>query len=183
MNKLSALNQEAILYFEELSKNQSAIQAADQFITDTLDSALPSQDMGALLSLIPYIETGDGALACKHIGEIYRIVRILHIISLEQKYRKSPFCTGCISRKTLLEKYMLSLFSFRRLLFCLSETSTAEAVYFLRRNELSVFAVYTMTQDELIIPTEELYDKVIEIYSDLWDNENMQLFLSLIQSH
>ncbi len=182
MNGLNLSASKIEKYFEELSQNNEAISTADQFITNTLTQALASSDLDRLLALIPYIETGDGSLAYKHLGELRRILRILHIISLEHKYQRHLFSVGCSDRKSLLDKYMLSLFSFRRLLFQLSQASIEEASLCLRQNMLSVFAVYTITQDDLIIPNDILYERIINLYSDFWNIGDIQLLLSLISS-
>lgn len=173
------MNNSIELYFKELSQNKAAIAMADQYITEILNDALASPDYDRLLSLIPYIEAGNGRLAYQCLGEHHRILHILHIISLELKYKKSLFSSGCTDRKSLLEKYMLSLFAFRRLLFRLSESSFAEAASYLCKNELSVFAVYTIIQNELIIPDYSLYEKIVDIYSDYWSNKDIQLLRSL----
>ena len=47
---------------------------------------------------------------------------------------------------------------------------------------LSVFAVYTITQDDLIIPNDILYERIINLYSDFWNIGDIQLLLSLISS-
>ena len=140
---------------------------------------LNTQDVKALLDLIPYIEQGKGALAYEHIGESRRILRILHIIQLELAYQKTPFFLHCVDKDSLMEKYMVSLFALRRLFFQLSEDSVIEAADWLLHNKLSVFAVYVMTQEDLINADNALYDKIVEICSAYWNDGDKQLFLSL----
>lgn len=179
---MSDLYLEAELYFRELEREKKDTLAAEQYITQTLNKALAGQDFDLLLSLIPYIETGEGALAYKYLGKTHRILRILHIIELELKYRKTPFSTDCTDGKSLWEKYMLSLFAFRRLLFQLSDTSMEEAAFYLEQARLSIFAVYVIIKDDLILPEASLYEKIIDICSDCWDESDIQLLLSLIQN-
>lgn len=178
---------EAERYFQELNRDKIATHAASLYIDATLDKALSGdargyQDISLLLSLIPYIESGDGELPYKYIGETHRILRILHIIKMEYKYRMPLFCFGCEGKASLVDKYMLSLFAFRRLLFRLSDASVKDAVSFLQENPLSVFAVYVIIQDDLILPDEVLYQKIAEIYSDHWNESEYQLFLSLTRT-
>lgn len=181
---MNTLSPEAEQYFQELSQDRKATETACFHIDHTLDEALTiqktgKQDIGLLLSLIPYIENGDGELPYKYIGETHRIFRILHIIEMEHKYQMTPFCSGCYDRASLIEKYMLTLFAFRRLLFHLSDASVEDAIFYLRQNPLSVFAVYVITQDDLIVPDNALYQEIMEIYSDHWNESEYQLFLSL----
>lgn len=183
---MNTLSSEAEQYFHELSQDREATKTACFHIDHTLDEALNiqktgRQDIDLLLSLIPYIESGAGELPYKYIGETHRIFRILHIIEMEHKYQLTPFCFGCNDKVSLIEKYMLALFAFRRLLFHLSDASVEDAIFFLRQNPLSVFAVYVITQDDFILPDKALYQKIGEIYADYWSEEEQQLFLSLAQ--
>lgn len=181
-NYMSHLSLEAELYFQELEAEKDAALAAEQTITNTLDRALKAQDTDLLLTLIPYIETGEGHLAYKYRGEIHRILRMLHIIELEQKYQKELFSSGCTCKDSLWEKYMLALFAFRRLLFQLSDTSVEEAASYLQRADLSVFAVYVILKDDLIVPDDSLYEQIISICSNHWDSGDIRLLLTLVQS-
>lgn len=181
MNKLTS---EAEQYFQELEQNKRVTQAACLHIDNTLDEALNEQktgrqDIDLLLSLIPYIESGDGELPYKYIGETHRILRILHIIELEYKYKMPLFYSGCHDKSSLTEKYMLTLFALRRLLFHLSDVSAEDAILYLQQNPVSVFAVYVITQDDLIQPDSALYQKIVKIYSKQWSEGEYRLFLSL----
>lgn len=178
---MTNLSLEAEQYFRELESEKEATQAAEQSITNTLERALKMQDTDLLLTLIPYIETGEGHLAYKYLGETHRILRMLHIIELERKYHKNLFSSGCSDKKSLWEKYMLSLFAFRRLLFQLSDTSVEEAALYLQQADLSVFAVYVILKDDLILPDASLYEEIIRICSDRWSEGDIQLLLSLIR--
>lgn len=166
-------------FFQELDETKDAIGASWSHITTTLDTALNMQDSKALLGLIPYIEQGEGMPAYEHIGESRRILRILHIVQLELTYQKTPFFLHCVDKDSLMEKYMLSLFALRRLFFRFSEDSIEEAADWLLHNKLSVFAVYVMTQEDLINADNALYDKIAEICSAYWNDDDKQLFLSL----
>lgn len=181
---MNTLSSEAEQYFQELSQDREATKTACFHIDNTLDEALNMhktgrQDIDLLLSLIPYIESGEGELSYKYIGETHRIFRILHIIGMEHKYQMTLFCFDCNDRTSLVEKYMLTLFAFRRLLFHLSDSSTEDAVNYLQQNPLSIFAVYVITQDDLILPNKDLYQKIGEIYYDYWSESERQLYLSL----
>ncbi len=184
MNKLNA---EAEEYFEELRRNRKATEAASLFISNILDQALNDdegngQNIPLLLSLITYIEFEDGEMPYKYIGETHRILRILYIIRMEQKYQMSLFCTGCGSGAALMEKYMLTLFALRRLLFHLSDASVEDAVFYLKQNPVSVFAVYMMAQDDLIRPDQTFYQEIARLYSTYWSDSEQELFHSLIQT-
>lgn len=182
MNTIDALRAEAEEYFKQLELDKEDTQNAQSYIVETINSALEKQDISPLLSLIPYIEEGEGYLAYQYIGEIHRTLQILHIIQLESHYQKEPFCTDCQDNDALTEKYMLSLFAFRRLLFHLSEDSFNDAVFYLQNRPLSVFAAYIITQNELIIPEDSLFEKLLAVYSEIWSDEDVQLFLSMVQS-
>lgn len=178
---MDRLNLEAEKYFEQLENDKEATSKAHQYIIDTIDNALAKQDISLLLSLIPYIEEEDGHLAYQYIGETHRTLQILRIIQLENNYQKESFCADCQDTNSLTAKYMLSLFAFRRLLFQISEESFNDAVYYLQNHPISVFAVYVITQNELIIPDDSLYQNILAIYSDIWSDADVQLFLSMVQ--
>lgn len=179
MKTIDILNQEAENYFRELEQDKEITQKAWQTIVNTTDSALKNENTNQLLSLIPYIENGDGHFAYQYIGQTHRLLRILHIIELESKYHKKPFSSNCSNYELLMEKYMLSLFALRRLLFRLSEESVNDAVSFLKANLLSPFAVYIILQDDLIIPDSALYQSVAAAYDTIWSIHDTQLFFSL----
>lgn len=181
MRTIEDLRAEAEEYFKQLEKDRDATEKARQYISETLDAALDAQDLEQLLSLIPYIEEGEGHLAYQYIGEIHRTLQILHIIQLECRYHREPFCSDCTSGSALTEKYLLSLFAFRRLLFRLSEDSMAEAVFYLQHHPLSVFAVYVITQNKLIIPSAALYEKLLEVYRAVWSKEDVMLFREMVK--
>lgn len=179
MDISSQLNASTEAFFQELEKNKNVLQASWSYITETLNTALLQQDAEVLLRLIPYMEQGEGRLSYTHIGESRRILRILHIIQLELSYKKTPFFLHCTDKDSLMEKYLLSLFALRRLLFQLTEDSVKEAEDFLIYSRLSAFAIYIILQEELIHPTPALYDKIVSLCSAYWSDADKALFLSL----
>ncbi len=166
-------------FFTELEKNKDAVKASWSHITQTIDAALAAHDDRALLALIPYIEQGEGTLAYEYIAESRCILRILHIIRLELAYQKAPFFLHCTDKDSLTKKYTTSLFALRRLFFRLSPNSMEEAANRLLSSRLSVFAVYVMTQEDLITPDKVLYDKIAEICFSYWDDDDKKMFLLL----
>ena len=159
---MQSLTAKAEQYFQELARDKEETQAACFYINRSIDEAL-----------------AQSKNATQYIGETHRILRILHIIKLEQKYRMPLFCFGCTDQHSLIQKYMLSLFAFRRLLFKLSDASAEDAVLYLQQNRLSVFAVYVITQDDLILPDEAFFIKITDLYAGLWSMEEIELFHSL----
>lgn len=171
---------EADQYFQELAQNKETLQKVWNYITRTVNEALPCQNYDLLLSLIPYIEEGDGNLAFEHIGESRRLLRILHIIDLERKFQKPPFSIPCNTMDELMEKYLLTLFALRRLQFYPSESAVSDAIFFLSQNKLSVFAIYVITQQDLIIPDSALYHRITELFTKVWTTAEQEMFISLI---
>lgn len=170
------------LYFQNIGRDNEAVRVASLHISEMLRHALSLQDIDSCLALIPYIESGEGLLAYKYSAEVQRIFVILHIIEFEYKNSKKLFCSTCVDQDSLLEKYILSLFAFRRLIFQLSATSVEEAVCYLSGIGLSIFAVYFIIQNDLIIPNNVLYEKIIQIYTKTgtWSNDDICQLLSLI---
>lgn len=166
-------------YFQQAELDKDDTKESYQYILSTIDDALNSQNHEMLIELISYIESGKGHLAFQYIGKTRQILRILHIIELEQKYQKIMFSFDCQNVETLLEKYMLTLFAFRRLLFQLSADSVAEAICYLRNNPISHLAAYIIAQDELIIPTDEFYETLASSLADYWTAEDMIQFFTL----
>ena len=173
---------EAEEYFRQFALDYNATQNAWHHILTAIDEALGRKNYDALWELIPYIEESDGHLAFQYIGKTHRILRILNILRLEHGYHKTLFCRGCDSMDALWEKYMLTLFAFRRLLFRLSEESRGEAVSYLQSHPISHFAAYIMVQDDLIIPDQSFYETLTRIYADEWSAADMQQFFALIDA-
>lgn len=168
--------------FREIALDYTPAQNAWQHILTTMDAALCREDYKALLDLIPYIEKGDGQAAFQYIGKTRRLLLILKILSLEAKSQKALFCQSLNSADALYEKYMLTLFSFRRILFRLSEDSFTEAVTYLQNNPVSHFAAYMITQDDLIVPDQDFYDTLALIFTQKWSVTDVQQFFALINT-
>ncbi len=173
------LSQEAEHYFQQMETDYSATQNAYRHILTGIDTALSTGKYSALFPLIPYIEEGDGYLAFQYIGKTHRILRILNIIALEDKYHKTLFCNDCRNFKALWEKYMLTVFAFRRLLFQLSEESVNEAVTWLQTNSVSHFAAYLIASGDLLIPDQAFYETLCLIYANVWLSEDIQQLFTL----
>lgn len=179
MKTLSRLSLETENYFRQMEQDLDATRTAYRHILTTLDAALPKRDYVALDELIPYIENGEGHLAFQYIGKTHRFLRMLHIMELESKYQKIMLCAGCDSAEALWEKYMLTLFSFRRLVFRPSRESEEEAVIYLQNHPVSHFAAYMMVRDELVIPDQAFYETVALIYAQTWSSGDIQQFFAL----
>lgn len=182
MKSLSELTQEAEETFAATALHKDAAQHSYQYILASLDAALTQQDYNALLTLIPYIENGNGQLAFQYVGKTHRLLRILHIINLEIKFRKVPFSSNCSTAKELWDKYMTTVFALRRLIFCLSENSVVEAVSHLQNQPISFLAVYIIAQNELAVTYSDFFEMLTKIYANHWTSEDTQQFYTLINS-
>lgn len=182
MQKLENILLESEQFFEKCNEEYPLALLAYHKISQIVDTALQQNDYTYLLSLLPYMETDEGYLAFQYIGEARYLLRILNIIALEEKYHTSSFICQISTKQELVEKYKLSLFSLRRIVFSLSSESVADAEHFLVQNQLSPFAIYILAKDELIIPNNLLFQKVQEIYSSQWNNSEIQLFQQLINT-
>lgn len=167
-------------FFLQQELDRNATEAAWSHLLTSIDTALAAEDYAALPALIPYIEEEDGYLAYKYIGKTHRWLRILNILALEEKYNKLLFCGGCPNAKALWEKYMLTVFAFRRLCFRLSPRSTDEAAAWLTCNPISHFAAYFLATDELLIPNQDLYRSLTSIMRDWWTDEDTRQFFTLV---
>lgn len=178
-NSLTEFLEENEEFFRQQELDRNAAEAAYSQLLTAIDTALATENYTALPELIPYIETGDGYLAYKYIGKTHRWLRILNILTLEQKFHKLLFCSGCHNAEALWEKYMLSVFAFRRLHFRLSPQSAEEAAAYLACNPISPFAAYLIATDELLIPDQSLYSSLASIMRDWWSDEDAQQFFTL----
>lgn len=167
-------------FFRQQELDRKATEAAWNHLLTAINTALAAEDYAALPALIPYIEKEDGYLAYKYIGKTHRWLRILNILALEEKYNKLLFCSGCPNAKALWEKYMLTVFAFRRLCFRLSPQSTDEAAAWLACNPISHFAAYLLAADELLIPNQALYASLSSIMRDWWTDEDTRQFFILV---
>lgn len=179
MRPLSELTREAEDYFSKAAAHNAQAQQSYQHILHTMDNALREHDTASLLSLISYIEHGDGQYAFQYIGKTQRLLCLLNIISLEIQYGQTPFFHDCTCAKELWEKYMLTLFAFRRLTFCLSDESVAEAVFFLQSRPISYLAAYIITQKELAPKDPAFCERLAGIYCGQWRDEEIRQFFLL----
>ena len=169
-------------FFEQYSKEYPIAQSTFKQILQIIDQALSQNDCSLLLSQISYIESDNGYLTFQYIGEARYLLRILNIIDLEEKYQTASFIDQITNYYKLVEKYKLSLFALRRILFALSNESVAEAAEFLIQNHLSPFAIYVLLKEELILPTKPLLDKIMNLYHSQWSNQEQHLFKQLINT-
>ena len=179
------LEEEAVEYFKKIADNVENIRSIHQFVTDTIDHALQTKDYEQLFPLIEYIESGEGSLGYYFSGKLHRLLRFLHIVQLEYKYDRPLFCDDCHDIESVYDKYISCLFAMRRLTFRLSPESVEEAITFLRTKALSPFAVYIITShDHLdrIDATEAFYMQILDLYSDIWSQTEIQLFNTFINT-
>lgn len=168
-------------FLRKLEQDRIKTESSYQYILSTIDFSLGSQNLELLLSLIDFIENDPvGSLVLQYIGKTHRFLRILHIIELEKKLNKPVFSHDCTTAKELWDKYMLTLYAIRRILFQLSSTSVGEAEAYLKSRPISPIAAYVITQDDLIIPDKRLYTSLMSILSDSWTETDESQFLSLI---
>lgn len=170
---------EAECYFGQLEEEWPKAEEACRYINDRMREALGDGDDKKLLSLIPYMESGKGKRAWKYMGGVRKLLRVLQTISLETKYRVSPFHSGCRSKDELMEKYQVMVFALRRLETRLSEESVAEAGQFLKGAGISPFGVYLALQNELFLDKTPEHGKLAEVFADVWTEEEKVLFIQL----
>ena len=173
---------EAETFFEKYAREYPCALSAYEEISALVDTALQQNNYDLLLSQISCMETGNGRLAFQYIGEARQLFRILSIIALEQKYHTCSFAYHMQSKQELIEKYRLSLFALRRILFTLSPASTADAEAYLREAQLSPFAIYMLAKEELLIPDNVLFKKLQALYRSQWNHTEMQLFQQFIHT-
>ena len=161
--------------FEKINCENEASKEAYDHIMNVLGQALDTQDVNLFLSLVSYIESDKGISSHKCNSDIRRLYIILHIVELEKKAGIKLFFTDCHTVSDLLEKYILTLFALRRLAF-----SVNDAVSYLRQTELSVFAIHLIIENDLIRSEIALYEKVINVYSGIWNNHDIRQLLYLI---
>lgn len=182
MQSLKTTLTEAEQFFEQCNREYPIALSTYDKITQTVDSALAHKDYTLLLSQISYMESGNGYLTFQYIGEARWLLRILNIIALEEKYHTHSFFSHADDRHSLIEKYKLSLFALRRILFNLSEESVSDATAFLLQSELSPFAIYMLIKEELIIPEKHFLDTLISLHLPHWSTTEQQLFKQLIST-
>ena len=166
--------------FEKINCENEASKEAYDHIMNVLGQALDTQDVNLFLSLVSYIESDKDISSHKCNSDIIRLYIILHIVELEKKAGIKLFFTDCHTVSDLLEKYILTLFALRRLAFSISDASVNDAVSYLRQTELSVFAIHLIIENDLIRSEIALYEKVINVYSGIWNNHDIRQLLYLI---
>lgn len=182
MQTLDNILLEAEEFFEKCNKEYPLALSTYDHISQTAEIALQQDDHTLLLSQLSQLETAEGYLSFQYISEARCLLRILNIINLEEKYETTCFAYQIKTKQELMEKYKLSLFALRRILFALSPESAAEAESFLSHNKLSPFAVYILLKEELIIANNLLFQKILKLYHSQWNDNEIQLFQQLISS-
>lgn len=183
MDENFTTNQDSELFLNSIEEILPKAKEAHQHIICTINTALKRLDIELLLSMIPYIEEDNGMLSLQYIAQTTRIWRILHIIQLENQFHLSLFSTNCSNSDDLIEKYMLSLFALRRILFDLSISSRIGARKFLQEQALSPFAIHLILTQDLIHPNRDLFQSIIKIHYNIWDDSQKTIFISLMQSN
>lgn len=167
------------LFFEKLPYYYDRGKKAYKHIEEMFNEYWQDKDAERIEKLIAYIEEGEGNYAYRYIGGVHRILNLLHALQLELKYGCVPIIDGCISMKEAIDKYMISLFAFRRILFGLSEESVQEADEILAELRLSPFAVYFIIYNDLIIPDNEMCKMVYQQYMIMWNDLEKNMFIEL----
>ena len=178
----ATLNQEAIDCFSDLAKNADNASSAYQYILNTFNKALSLEDTSALLNLTEYIEHGDGQITLQYYSEVHLFLRILYLTKLEINLQLIPFIKECKHTNTLLEKYTNILFALRRLTFCLSEDSVHEAISYLQSVPVSYLAIHTIIGSGKIATNDFFYELLLHTYQNVWSKNDINTFLSLINS-
>ena len=155
------LELEATEYFDQLDREYPLAMDAYHSIIASCNSLLTSNDFHGFSSLIAYIENGDGQYAFKYIASTHRFLRIFYLMQLEEKYR--------ISTDELMDKYLLTLFALRRILFHFSEEAVAGALAWLQDNMISYVAIQIILQSELLNPDQTLYSYLNIIYPGVFN--------------
>ncbi|MCC2119098.1 MULTISPECIES: hypothetical protein [Waltera] len=167
------LEQEAEEYFRQLYNEYPLALKAYETILTSLSTLIKNNDYDNISCLIEYIEQGDGHYAFTYIGSTHRLLRILYILQIENKYlAPSPFSSACDNANELIDKYMLTLFALRRILFHFTEESLTDALTWLQCNAVSYIAVQIIIQGERIIPNQQFYSYLNIIYPGAADGQS-----------
>lgn len=167
------LEQEAQEYFCQLKKEYPLAVASYNTILSSINTLLTENNLDSLSSIISYIEEGNGLYAFNYIGSTHRLLRILYILQLETKYSSSAlFILGCSNTDDLMNKYVLTLFALRRILFSFTEESVTDAIAWLQQNSVSYIAVQIIIQSERINPNNKIYSLLNIIYPGASDEQS-----------
>ena len=158
------LEQDAEEYFRQLYNEYPLALKAYETILTSLSTLIKNNE---------YIEQGDGHYAFTYIGSTHRLLRILYILQIENKYlAPSPLSSSCDNANELIDKYMLTLFALRRILFHFTEESLTDALTWLQCNAVSYIAVQIIIQGERIIPDQQFYSYLNIIYPGAADGQS-----------
>lgn len=169
-------------YFSQLELNKNTIDSTYQYILSEMDFFLQTSDFSRLSHLLSYMKDGDGTLACQCVGKTIRYRIILEIVATEHQFHMTLFSSGCSNYTELWNKYMSSVFCFRRILFSMSDASVAEAIDYLHEHIMSPIAAYCILQNELPSYAEELQNILSDIFSDFWSPKESESFATFFQT-
>lgn len=178
-NKENNLAEESQILFDDIKKNKKTAVNSYEHILSVINTALSERRYDSLTELYSFIINGEGKYAYNYIGRTNRILRILKIIIMEREFNKALFCTDCQNFDMLWEKYLLTVFAMRRILFRLSDQSVSEAVMYLQNNPVSVIAAHILSSEEVMLPDDRFYDSLISCYSNIWTANDVSQLLSL----
>ena len=167
------LEQEAEEYFYKLHNEYPFALEAYNTILSSLNSLIKDNNWNGISSLIEYIENGYGHYAFSYIGLTHRWLRILYILQIENKYPSSTlFSSNCTTANELMDKYELTLFALRRILFHFTEESLTDALTWLQYNTIPYIAIQVILQGENINPDQQFYACLNIIYPGVTNGQS-----------
>lgn len=168
-------------YFEQYQGKIASAETEWKKITEAIDEGLQENYHEVFHKVSEYMTQGSGKAAAENIGEALRGLRVCNIVDMELEYGMQPLCRECRSLGDLLDKYMLVLFSLRRLCFDLSMESMEEAGAFLTNNQISVICVAVLLREELIAYDDWGLKRICDNMKDVWTKKDVAMLQALLE--
>lgn len=171
--------QKADQFFADIVAGREKIEESKKVIFNMMDLAVKDNRRDIFESLISYITKKNGQYALHYVGEATRILNLCQIISMEYEFGERLLHDGCDGYESLKEKYFLTIYALRRILFALSEVSVEEAKSYLQSTAPSYLAVHLILEREIFRVDEVFMERIIDIFRSIWTLAQLEAFEKL----
>lgn len=121
----------------------------------------PYVTLEMLEQMIPSMEQ---ALVDQYVQEVTRLIKIIRILRLEQKYGLHPFHAGILNSEELLKKYQNVIFALRRIELGTEEAFVDSGVEWVVEQQISPIAVGVISKGDTFANSIKIYTKLLQRY-------------------
>ncbi|MBD5545735.1 MAG: hypothetical protein HDR01_16220 [Lachnospiraceae bacterium] len=174
---LNALLQETELHMQKMQTDKTYSFNLHQHIQQHVDFCLGSKQYEALFDLLPYFEAPDSYPQFHNSSETIKIYVLINILKLELENQKTPFLSVANDFDSIMEQYLLTVFSMRRLELALSKEAMDEAAAYLTSVPLTIYAAFLISTHEYFENYGNLFWNLYTCMKSFWPLDDKILWL------